>query len=89
MVQYTRLTGSNDGSLTTTLCSLAKCSPRILNDWMRDSISIPDAQNIHEVLDASFGHTAILIATYVPIPKWHQRIPDPTTGWCTTFILLN
>jgi DNA replication protein DnaC len=67
-----------DGSLTSTLRSLAKCSLLVLDDWMRDAISIQDAQNILEVLDNRFGHTATLIATQVPITEWHRRIPDPT-----------
>ena len=68
----------SDGSFTTTLRSLARCSLLVLDDWMRDAISIQDAQNILEVLDDRFGHTATLIATQVPIPEWHRRIPDPT-----------
>lgn len=68
----------SDGSLTATLRSLARCSLLVLDDWMRDAISIQDAQNILEVLDDRFGHTATLIATQVPITEWHRRIPDPT-----------
>src|SRR6266508_1526146 len=68
----------SDGSLTSTLRALAKCSLLILDDWMRDEISIQDAQNILEVLDDRFGNTATLIATQVPITDWHRRIPDPT-----------
>jgi DNA replication protein DnaC len=67
-----------DGSLTATLRSLARCSLLVLDDWMRDAISIQDAQNVLEVLDDRFGHTATLIATQVPITEWHRRIPDPT-----------
>jgi len=67
-----------DGSLTTTLRSLARCNLLVLDDWMRDAISIQDAQNILEVLDDRFGNTATLIATQVPITEWHRRIPDPT-----------
>jgi DNA replication protein DnaC len=68
----------SDGSLTATLRALARCSLLVLDDWMRDAISIQDAQNILEVLDDRFGNTATLIATQVPIPEWHRRIPDPT-----------
>ncbi|MCI0421655.1 MAG: IS21-like element helper ATPase IstB [Acidobacteria bacterium] len=68
----------SDGSLTNMLRALAKSSLLVLDDWMRDAISIQEAQNILEVLDDRFGHTATLIATQVPIPEWHRRIPDPT-----------
>jgi DNA replication protein DnaC len=68
----------SEGSLTNTLRSLAKFSLLVLDDWMRDTITIQNAQDILEVLDDRFGQTATLIATQVPIPDWHRRIPDPT-----------
>jgi DNA replication protein DnaC len=67
-----------DGSLTSMLRSLARISLLILDDWMRDAITIQNAQDILEVLDDRFGHTATLIASQVPIADWHHRIPDPT-----------
>jgi len=67
-----------DGSLTNMLRSLARVNLLILDDWMRDSITIQNAQDILEVLDDRFGHTATLIASQVPILDWHRRIPDPT-----------
>jgi DNA replication protein DnaC len=67
-----------DGSFTAFLRSLAKTSLLILDDWMRDPITLAHAQDILEVLDDRFGHTATLIASQVPIPDWHMRIPDPT-----------
>jgi DNA replication protein DnaC len=67
-----------DGSLTKLLRSLAKTSLLILDDWMRDIITIQNGQDILEVLDDRFGHTATLIASQVPVSDWHLRIPDPT-----------
>lgn len=67
-----------DGSLTSMLRSLARINLLILDDWMRDAITIQNAQDILEVLDDRFGHTATLIASQVPIVDWHRRIPDPT-----------
>lgn len=67
-----------DGSLTNALRSLARINLLVLDDWMRDAITIQNAQDILEVLDDRFGHTATLIATQVPIADWHRRIPDPT-----------
>lgn len=71
-----------DGSLTQMLRSLAKCSLLVLDDWMRDAISIQNAQDILEVLDDRFGHTATLIATQVPIAEWHRRIPESNPTEC-------
>lgn len=67
-----------DGSLTHLLRTLAKTHLLILDDWMRDAITIQNAQDILEVLDDRFGHSATLIASQVPVADWHLRIPDPT-----------
>jgi len=67
-----------DGSFTNLLRSLAKTHLLILDDWMRDPVTLSNAQDILEVLDDRFGHTATLIASQVPISDWHLRIPDPT-----------
>jgi len=67
-----------DGSLANLLRSLAKTNLLIFDDWMRDTITIQNAQDILEVLDDRFGHSATLIASQVPVSDWHLRIPDPT-----------
>lgn len=67
-----------DGSLTNLLRSFAKTNLLILDDWMRDTITIQNAQDLLEVLDDRFGHSATLIASQVPVADWHLRIPDPT-----------
>lgn len=67
-----------DGSLTHLLRSLAKTNLLVLDDWMRDAITVQNAQDILEVLDDRFGHSATLIASQVPVVDWHLRIPDPT-----------
>lgn len=75
---HTLTIARQDGSLTNLLRSLAKTNLLILDDWMRDAITIQNAQDILEVLDDRFGHTATLIASQVPVTDWHLRIPDPT-----------
>ena len=60
------------------LRSLAKTKLLIIDDWMRDAITIQNAQDLLEVLDDRFGHAATLIASQVPVADWHLRIPDPT-----------
>ena len=67
-----------DGSWSQWLRSVARTSLLILDDWMRDTITLQNAQDLLEVLDDRFGHTATLIASRVPIAEWHRRIPDPT-----------
>ena len=67
-----------DGSFANLLRSLARASLLILDDWMRDAITVPNAQDLLEVLDDRFGHSSTLLASQVPVADWHLRIPDPT-----------
>jgi len=67
-----------DGSYLQSLRSISKIDVLILDDWMRDPIPISAAQDLLEVVDDRFGHSATVIASQVPIPDWHARFPDPT-----------
>jgi DNA replication protein DnaC len=67
-----------DGSYLQSLRSISKIELLILDDWMRDPIPISAAQDLLEVVDDRFGHSATVIASQVPIPDWHARFPDPT-----------
>jgi len=71
-----------DGSFTALLRSLAKINLLIMDVWMRDPITLSNAQDILEVLDDRFGHTATLIASQVPVSDWHLRIPESNTTEC-------
>lgn len=75
---HTLTIARQDGSLSNLLRTLAKTDLLILDDWMRDAITIQNAQDILEVLDDRFSHASTLIASQVPISDWHLRIPDPT-----------
>lgn len=67
-----------DGTFINLLRSLAKTKLLIFDNWMRDTITIQNAQDILEILDDRFGHASTLISTQVPVTDWHLRIPDPT-----------
>jgi DNA replication protein DnaC len=67
-----------DGSYLTFLRSLNKTDVLILDDWMRDPIQLPAAQDLLEVFDDRFGKTATLFTSQLPVTDWHVRFPDPT-----------
>jgi len=67
-----------DNSYHTLLHSLAKIDLIILDDWMRDAVAIPNAQDLLELLDDRCGYSSTIVASQVPIQEWHSRIPDPT-----------
>jgi len=67
-----------DGSYAKLLASLARLPLLILDDWLRDPLTRPQARDLLEILDDRYGRTATLIATQIPVADWHARIPDPT-----------
>jgi DNA replication protein DnaC len=67
-----------DGSYHTLLRSLAKLDVLILDDWMRDPLTVQNAQDLLEIVDDRFGHSSVILVSQVPITDWHLRIPDPT-----------
>lgn len=69
-----------DGSYLTFLRALNKTDVLILDDWMRDPVSLPAAQDLLDVFDDRFGKTATLLVSQVPVADWHPRFPDPTLG---------
>lgn len=69
-----------DGSYPALLASLAKLDLLLLDDWMRDPVSAPAAQDLLEVLDDRFGRVSTIVASQVPVADWFARFPDPTLG---------
>jgi len=67
-----------DGSYFDLLNDLAHTDLLIFDDWLRDPVSLPQAQDLLEVLDDRFGRSSTLVATQVPVPEHHSRFPDPT-----------
>lgn len=67
-----------DGSYAALLRSLARVDVLILDDWMRDALTILNAQDLLEVFDDRCGRFSTIIASQVPVPDWHARLPDPT-----------
>jgi len=58
--------------------ALAKTDLLILDDWLRDPLSLAEAQALLDILDDRYGRLSTLVATQFPIAVWHSRIPDPT-----------
>lgn len=58
--------------------TLAKTDLLILDDWLRDSLSLTDAQSLLDILDDRYDRSATMVATQLPIAAWVSRIPDPT-----------
>lgn len=67
-----------DGSFSTLLESLAKIDLLILDDWLRDPISLAETRDLLEILDDRFGRVSTLVASQLPISEWFMQFPSPT-----------
>jgi DNA replication protein DnaC len=68
----------SDGSYPAFLASLAKLDLLILDDWMRDPLTVSEVRDLLEVFDDRFGRVSTLVASQVPVADWFARLPDPT-----------
>jgi DNA replication protein DnaC len=67
-----------DGSYPVLLKELSRFDLIIFDDWLRDALTLPQAQDLLDILDDRFGHASTLIITQLPVDAYHDRIPDPT-----------
>lgn len=67
-----------DGSFPKLLNTIARLPLLILDDWLRDPLSAPQARDLLEIVDDRYGRASTLVATQVPVEDWHARFPDPT-----------
>ena len=67
-----------DGSYPKLLDSLVRFELIIFDDWMRDTLSLVQSQDLLDILDDRYGRSSTMVVTQIPIDVWHERIPDPT-----------
>jgi DNA replication protein DnaC len=67
-----------DGSYSAFLTRLARTDLLIFDDWLRDPLTLPQAQDLLEIMDDRFGRSSTLVATQVPVAEYHVRFPDST-----------
>ncbi len=86
IVRYFRLprffqavkTAQLEGDYPRFLKSLSKAHLLILDDWLRDPLTLTEAQTLLDVLDDRYGLVSTMLATQFPVSTWHARLPDPT-----------
>jgi len=67
-----------DGSFAKVLGSLARVNLLILDDWLRDPLTVSQARDLLEIIDDRYGRASTLLATQIPVQDWHAHLPDPT-----------
>ena len=67
-----------DGSYPKLLAALSRFDLVIFDDWMRDVLTLTQSQDLLDILDDRYGHSATMVITQIPVEDYHERIPDPT-----------
>ena len=85
-VLYTRLSRLLDEIATARLGSgtarlmrrVAKVNLLILDDWAMSELTAAQRRDLMEIVDDRHDRGSIILATQVPVDRWHSAIGDPT-----------
>src|SRR5438876_2802069 len=67
-----------DGHAARLLARLARIQLLILDDWAMARLTAEQRRDLMEVIDDRHQRAATILATQVPIQRWHDMIGDPT-----------
>lgn len=67
-----------DGSYPKLRKQLAAYDLLVLDEWLRDPLSVYEAREVLDILDERFRKASCVFATQMPIEQWHPQIQDPT-----------
>lgn len=67
-----------DGTLVRLLQRIARIDLLILDDWGLAPLRDQDRRDLLEVIDDRDGTRSTLLASQIPIAKWHDYLGDPT-----------
>jgi DNA replication protein DnaC len=67
-----------EGRYTRLLSRLSKISLLVLDDWMLAKLTADQRRDLMEVIDDRHQRGSTLLATQVPVERWHEQIGDPT-----------
>lgn len=69
-----RLNGRQARALTT----LARTRVLVIDDWAMAKLTAEQRRDLLEVIDDRHGRGSTIVATQVPLDRWHDMIGDPT-----------
>jgi DNA replication protein DnaC len=67
-----------DGSLSRLLVKLARSELLILDDWGLTPLRDQDRRDLLEVIEDRDGLRSAVLASQIPVAKWHDYLGDPT-----------
>ncbi len=70
--------GHGDGSFNKQLKQLAKVDLLILDDWGLEALSQTQRNDLLEIMDDRHQQSSTIVASQLPVSKWHDSIGDAT-----------
>jgi len=67
-----------DGTYTRLLTKLAKIDVLVLDDWALAPLTDQQRRDVLEIIDDRHGSRSTVIASQLPVGKWHDHLGDPT-----------
>ena len=67
-----------EGRYTRVLTRLCKLSLLILDDWLMAKLTADQRRDLMEVIDDRHQCGSTVLATQIPVARWHEQIGDPT-----------
>lgn len=60
------------------LTALARTRLLVIDDWMMIKLTAEQRRDLMEVIDDRHGRASTIVATQIPVDRWHDQIADPT-----------
>jgi DNA replication protein DnaC len=67
-----------EGKYARVLAQLAKVRLLILDDWLMAKLTGEQRRDLMEVIDDRHQRGSTILATQIPLDRWHDQIADPT-----------
>ncbi len=67
-----------EGRYSRVLSRLCKIQLLVLDDWLMAKLTADQRRDLMEVIDDRHQRGSTLLATQVPVERWHEQIGDPT-----------
>ena len=71
-------TGRGDGSYAKVLEKIAKANVLVLDDWGIQTLNDSQRRDLLEIIEDRYHTQSTIIATQLPVDKWHELIGDLT-----------
>ena len=70
--------GRGDGRYAKLLDALARVDLLLIDDWAMAPLSDEQRRDLFEILEDRYGRKSTIVASQLPVEKWHDAIGHPT-----------